>query len=160
MLKKIKNWLIKKLGGYTEAEFTAAINIGNETAKYAQKLAEPKKMAQGIKNYCNSNGNCEGCDFVADGKCGLDEIPRYWDVGGTKPANIKIEDLRVGDKVRIVDHRNLWWNCSGEMDHWMGKTMTIRKISNGNIDMKEDVNENNNIGWGWNVEDIAEVIKR
>lgn len=79
MLKKIKNWLIKKLGGYTEAEFTAAINIGNETAKYAQKLAEPKNMAQGIKNYCKSNGNCADCDFVAGGKCGLAEIPCYWE---------------------------------------------------------------------------------
>ena len=79
MLKKIKNWFIKKLGGYTEAEFTAAINVGNETAEYAQKLAEPKTAAKVIKNYCKSNGNCEGCDFVAGGKCGLAEIPCYWE---------------------------------------------------------------------------------
>lgn len=67
-------------------------------------------------------------------------------------SNIKISDLRVGDKVRIIGHRNPWWNTSGKMDHWMNAIMTIREIGDSFIKMEEDR------VWAWGVEDIAEVV--
>lgn len=68
----------------------------------------------------------------------------------------------VGDKVRVKKVVKgtypFSWNRDGEMDHWCGQIMTIRAIeSNGAYRMKEDFNENNNIGWFWK-EDWLEPI--
>lgn len=65
---------------------------------------------------------------------------------------------RVGDKVRIVNHRNAWWNWRGEMDKWMGKVMTVRTANGDHYEMEEDKHENGGIGWGWESDDFAELI--
>lgn len=36
---------------------------------------------------------------------------------------------KVGDKVRIVDHRTENMNPFGEMNKWLGKVMTIKDLS-------------------------------
>lgn len=57
---------------------------------------------------------------------------------------------KVGDKVRIVNHRTSIMNHDGEMDKWLGKTMTIRKVStNGIYFMEEDKHEHYGKGWAW-----------
>lgn len=52
--------------------------------------------------------------------------------------------LKVGDKVKIVDKKTGgYWGFGGELDRWLGKTMTIRTIVNpGLAIMYED-------GWYW-----------
>lgn len=60
---------------------------------------------------------------------------------------------KVGDKVRIVNHRTCLMNGYGEMDKWLGKTMTIRKMLSdyaGHVYfMEEDKNEHGGLGWLW-----------
>lgn len=59
---------------------------------------------------------------------------------------------KVGDKVRIVDHRTDNMNHSGEMDKWLGKVMTIRERSLTSLTryrMKEDYGEYTGYGWYW-----------
>lgn len=57
---------------------------------------------------------------------------------------------KVGDKVRIVNRRTISMNCNGEMDKWLGKTMTIRKVYSDDVYfMEEDKNEHGGYGWAW-----------
>lgn len=56
---------------------------------------------------------------------------------------------KVGDKVRIVDHRTGRMNHSGEMDKWLGKVMTIRGLSWFGYSMEEDYGEYLGDGWMW-----------
>lgn len=56
---------------------------------------------------------------------------------------------KVGDKVRIVDHRTENMNHSGEMDKWLGKVMTIRRLFLSGYRMEEDCGENYGRGWYW-----------
>ena len=64
---------------------------------------------------------------------------------------------KVGDKVRIVDHRTFLMNCSGEMDKWLGKVMTIRSVDYyfPVYRMEEDFDENDGHGWMWDDSMIA-----
>lgn len=63
---------------------------------------------------------------------------------------------KVGDKVRIVNRRTISMNCDGEMDKWLGKTMTIRKVLYDSIyRMREDKSECNGRGWMWHGEMIS-----
>ena len=58
---------------------------------------------------------------------------------------------KVGDKVRIVDHRTENMNPFGEMDKWLGKVMTIRSVDcflRGYV-MEEDYGEYGGCGWRW-----------
>lgn len=56
---------------------------------------------------------------------------------------------KVGDKVRIVSEKKGGsWNISGRMDHWLGKTMTIRTADGYRYHMEEDRAENSG-GWCW-----------
>lgn len=59
---------------------------------------------------------------------------------------------KVGDKVRIVSERTDGMNYDGEMDCWLGKTMTIAGISFAGdcYSMKEDGGK-----WCWCDEMIA-----
>jgi hypothetical protein len=68
--------------------------------------------------------------------------------------------FKVGDRVRIVNHRNLHWNTQGEMDKWQGKIMRIRKLSaNDKYHMEEDRGEHPfGEGWYWQASDFAELI--
>ena len=56
---------------------------------------------------------------------------------------------KVGDKVRIVDHRTENMNPFGEMDKWLGKVMTIRGLFLRGYVMEEDYGEYGGAGWYW-----------
>lgn len=56
---------------------------------------------------------------------------------------------KVGDKVRIVDHRTKNMNPFGEMDKWLGKVMTIKDLSWFGYWMEEDYGEYIGNGWMW-----------
>lgn len=59
---------------------------------------------------------------------------------------------KVGDKVRIVSEwgEGCYQNNAGEMDKWLGKTMTIRKVTPNNYYlMEEDNAERSGTGWCW-----------
>lgn len=58
---------------------------------------------------------------------------------------------KIGDKVRIVDHRTGHMNHSGGMDKWLGKVMTIRSVDRflHGYWMEEDLGENIGCGWAW-----------
>jgi hypothetical protein len=62
---------------------------------------------------------------------------------------------KVGDKVRIVDHRTYRMNDFGKMDKWLGKVMTIRDLSSPGYWMREDYGENNGYGWLWDDDMIS-----
>ena len=62
---------------------------------------------------------------------------------------------KVGDKVRIVDHRTGRMNILGEMDKWLGKVMTIRDLSSPGYLMREDYGENYGYGWLWDDDMIS-----
>lgn len=63
--------------------------------------------------------------------------------------------FRIGDKV-VVKRKGSTWNSNGEMDHWLGKVMTIRKYDNSDDSYKmyEDISECNGCGWWWSEEDL------
>lgn len=75
---------------------------------------------------------------------------------------VRIEDLRPGLKVRIVDSRVDGMNSRGEMDKWLGKIMTIYHVrDDGAIFMKEDEGEWMNGplgGWSWSLNMIKEIV--
>lgn len=56
---------------------------------------------------------------------------------------------KVGDKVRIVDHRTDNMHHFGKMDKWLGKVMTIRECLLSGYWMEEDYGENIGFGWRW-----------
>lgn len=62
---------------------------------------------------------------------------------------------KVGDRVRIVNHRTFNMNDNGGMDKWLGKTMTIKKLEDNVYRMLEDRNEYFGNGWYWDDEMIA-----
>lgn len=64
---------------------------------------------------------------------------------------------KIGDKVRIVDHRTFLMNSFGEMDKWLGKVMTVRDIALGSQGywMVEDCGENKGRGWLWDDDMIS-----
>lgn len=62
---------------------------------------------------------------------------------------------KVGDKVRIVSKwgKGCRQNSKGEMDKWLGKVMTIRRIDNtfGKFVYKMEEDKNDGFsGWAWN----------
>lgn len=67
---------------------------------------------------------------------------------------------KVGDKVRIVNHRTFHMNDAGGMDKWFGKTMTIRTILPYGYSMVEDREENCCEGWYWDDDMIAGLVKQ
>ncbi len=62
---------------------------------------------------------------------------------------------KVGDRVRIVDHRTENMNPFGEMDKWLGKVMTIRGLFSPGYWMEEDCGDNHGRGWLWDDSMIA-----
>lgn len=106
IFKKIKNWLIHLLGGYTRAEFCeellkrgeavstgydllnkyntehknylAMLNYHNAAAEAMQNVAI---AADTIKDYCANREDCDGCPL--HGECGCKTAdkacPEYWD---------------------------------------------------------------------------------
>lgn len=66
---------------------------------------------------------------------------------------------RVGDKVRIVDHRTDNMNPLGEMDKWLGKVMTIRGLAWFGYRMEEDYGEYYGYGWQWDDSMISGLVE-
>lgn len=66
---------------------------------------------------------------------------------------------KVGDRVRIVNHRTAGMDIFGGMDKWFGKTMTIRRILPLGYLMVEDREENCYEGWYWDDDMIAGLVK-
>lgn len=66
---------------------------------------------------------------------------------------------RVGDKVRIVDHRTDNMNPLGEMDKWLGKVMTIRGLDWFGYRMEEDYGEYHGYGWQWDDSMISGLVE-
>lgn len=69
---------------------------------------------------------------------------------------------KIGDKVRIVSKWNMKTNenSEGRMDHWRGKVMTIKGITeSGRYKMREDEKEFCGRGWTWNEHCIAGLDK-
>lgn len=62
---------------------------------------------------------------------------------------------KVGDKVRIVDHRTGYMNNFGKMDKWLGKVMTIRECLSSGYWMEEDYGEYFGYGWCWDDDMIS-----
>ena len=62
---------------------------------------------------------------------------------------------KVGDKVRIVDHRTDNMHHFGKMDKWLGKVMTIRECLLPGYWMEEDSGENVGFGWRWDDDMIS-----
>lgn len=56
---------------------------------------------------------------------------------------------KVGDKVRIVNHRTYCMNIFGGMDKWLGRVMTIKAESGSGYQMVEDKGEYLGNGWYW-----------
>ena len=58
---------------------------------------------------------------------------------------------KVGDKVRIVSEwgKGCWQNLNGEMDKWLGKVMTVRRVGATTYRMVEDTEDNDWGGWVW-----------
>lgn len=72
----------------------------------------------------------------------------------------EFRQLKPGDKVRIVDKRTEYMEPFGEMDHWLGKIMTVRemvfvKYNGWTSKMVEDIDEFEGDGWYWDAEMIV-----
>ena len=63
--------------------------------------------------------------------------------------------LEVGDKVKLKNRRGECWLISGEMDKYIGKTVTISKVYRND----EAFNIDDNEGWMFNFADIEYVVK-
>lgn len=72
----------------------------------------------------------------------------------------EFKNLKVGDKVVISTTKyGPYWNEEGEMDKWLGKTMTIRRIKDdGYLKMEEDDGECLGCGWDWGLHMIAKKV--
>lgn len=66
---------------------------------------------------------------------------------------------KVGDKVRIVDHRTDNMHHFGKMDKWLGKVMTIRECLFSGYWMEEDSGENIGFGWRWDDDMISGLVE-
>lgn len=104
-MKKLINWLIHLLGGYTEEEYNTAgdpwfelakynydkytaeheaylalLNCHNATAEATQSKTQGVSGAiDTIKAYCKSKGNCDECALYNENSgCKIHEIPCYW----------------------------------------------------------------------------------
>lgn len=66
---------------------------------------------------------------------------------------------KVGDKVRIVDHRTDNMNPFGGMDKWLGKVMTIRDLFASGYRMKEDYGEYGGPSWYWDDSMISGLVE-
>jgi hypothetical protein len=68
---------------------------------------------------------------------------------------------KVGDKVRIVKNwdkvNKSYVNPSGQMDHWLGKVMTIKRLDGNHYKMVEDITEHCG-GWYW-FDDMIEGLE-
>lgn len=68
---------------------------------------------------------------------------------------------KVGDRVRIVDHRTSGMACDGNMDKWLGKVMTIKSTDGfWNYSMVEDQGEFFGRGWYWTDTMIAGLAEK
>lgn len=66
---------------------------------------------------------------------------------------------KVGDRVRIVNHRTDCMDDFGGMDKWLGRVMTIKAASPYDYKMEEDAGEHLGEGWYWDDDMIAGLAK-
>ena len=64
--------------------------------------------------------------------------------------------VEVGDKLKLKNRRGECWLISGEMDKYIGKTVTISKVYRND----EAFNIDDNEGWMFNFADIEYVVKQ
>ena len=70
---------------------------------------------------------------------------------------VDVKTLSPGDTVKIVGEwcSGCHQNNDGEMDHWLGKMMTVREVVDDGdsygmyVEMEEDINEYDGDGWDW-----------
>lgn len=71
--------------------------------------------------------------------------------------------FHIGDRIRIVSEwpQDGLQNGDGEMDHWLGREMTIRSVMDEYYKMVEDRKEHAGYGWLWYenmVEGLADEV--
>lgn len=71
-----------------------------------------------------------------------------------------MSELKPGMKVRVLpwkNHRPGHWNCSGEMDKWQGKVVTIYKVKGHRVFIEEDRSDRRyqSTGWAWRISDFT-----
>ena len=76
---------------------------------------------------------------------------------------VDICTLKPGDLVKIVDRwvDGCFQNPEGEMDRWLGETMTVRKVCCSYVKMEEDRTERRGHpaeGWFWYPAAIEYVV--
>lgn len=64
--------------------------------------------------------------------------------------------FKVGDKVKLKNRRGEGWNINGEMDKYIGKTVTVATIYHHEKLFKID----DNYGWIFDFDDIEYVVKQ
>lgn len=111
-------------------------------------------------------GGCCGCpgeynySLKSHDNCGMEpndeNCKKCWN--STEESEEKKMEFKVGDKVRIKeDSSRKYWDPHGEMEHWIGKVMTIKALAEHYALMEEDQQENSGYGWYWSFEDLEKV---
>ena len=74
---------------------------------------------------------------------------------------MKIEDLHVGDFVKLRNDRNEdWWNHEGEMDCYCGKVVQIRHIGKQCGRDVFTIYQNGVYNWSFEPKDAVAIIRR
>ena len=74
---------------------------------------------------------------------------------------MKIEDLHVGDFVKLRNDRNEdWWNYEGEMDCYCGKVVQIRHIGKQCGRDVFTIYQNGVYNWSFEPKDAVAIIRR
>ena len=77
---------------------------------------------------------------------------------------VDINKLTPGTLVRIIslDEKKknpFGWNYEGNMDHWCGQIMTVRRVVDGDfVNMEEDTDEFSTDGWCWYSDMIEKIV--
>lgn len=66
------------------------------------------------------------------------------------------DNLKVGDKVLLKNRRGDNWNILGQMDHYMGKIVTIKKLHDSSFNIEDD-DRDDTVFWSFAYEDIERI---
>lgn len=140
-----------------------SIHIYSDGTTTTAVLKEGKKVVKESKATCHED---DEFNFETGAKLAFERLFKE------KLNVVKQDKYEVGDKVKIVSKWTVDTNenSDGEMDHWLGKIMTIRKINSDGDEyyiMEEDKGETFGNGWVWNkhciegkVVDVSNEVKR
>lgn len=89
-----------------------------------------------------------------DDKCGW-SYPKYTyvvleDYKGEKSMEFNKDNLKVGDKVLLINERGTEWNPEGKMDKYKGKIVTISKLKDSCFEIKENDPKKDGFFSKWN----------